>query len=145
MRFIYTARQGPSIPENARLWEAGAQFFERDGPRPFIWKIAHASHRRIAIVASAAQSNYPARWWKPLPDGRILANSPQAKGRVERRNGLLQDRLVKALRLRGISDLAGANRYLEQEFLRELNGQFTVAPPVRRTCIARRLGICARC
>jgi hypothetical protein len=47
---------------------------------------------------------------------------------VERRNGLLQDRLVKALRLRGISDLAGANRYLEQEFLRELNGQFTVAP-----------------
>jgi hypothetical protein len=80
-----------------------------------------------------------------LPDGRILANSPQAKGRVERRNGLLQDRLVKALRLRGISDLAGANRYLEQEFLRELNGQFTVAPPVRRTCIARRLGICARC
>jgi transposase len=58
----------------------------------------------------------------------ILANSPQAKGRVERRNGLLQDRLVKALRLRDISDLDGANSYLEQEFLRELNGQFTVAP-----------------
>jgi transposase len=58
----------------------------------------------------------------------ILANSPQAKGRVERRNGLLQDRLVKALRLRGISDLDGANTYLEKEFLRELNGQFTVAP-----------------
>jgi hypothetical protein len=58
----------------------------------------------------------------------ILANSPQAKGRVERRNGLLQDRLVKALRLRGISDLDGANSYLEKEFLRELNGQFTVAP-----------------
>jgi hypothetical protein len=58
----------------------------------------------------------------------ILANSPQAKGRVERRNGLLQDRLVKALRLRGISDLAGANTYLEKEFLRELNRQFTVAP-----------------
>jgi hypothetical protein len=58
----------------------------------------------------------------------ILANSPQAKGRVERRNGLLQDRLVKALRLRGISDLDGANTYLEKEFLRELNEQFTVAP-----------------
>jgi hypothetical protein len=58
----------------------------------------------------------------------ILANSPQAKGRVERRNGLLQDRLVKALRLRGISDLDGANTYLEKEFLPELNGQFTVAP-----------------
>ena len=58
----------------------------------------------------------------------IAAHSPQAKGRVERRNGLLQDRLVKALRLRGISDLEGANLYLEQEFLRELNGHFTVAP-----------------
>ncbi len=32
----------------------------------------------------------------------ILANSPQAKGRVERMNGVLQDRLVKELRLRGL-------------------------------------------
>ena len=37
----------------------------------------------------------------------ILANSPQAKGRVERMNGVLQDRLVKALRLAGISDRSG--------------------------------------
>ena len=37
----------------------------------------------------------------------ILANSPQAKGRVERTNGVLQDRLVKALRLEGISELGG--------------------------------------
>jgi hypothetical protein len=39
-------------------------------------------------------------------------------------DGVIQDRLVKALRLRGISDLEGANLYLEQEFLRELNGHF---------------------
>jgi len=58
----------------------------------------------------------------------ILARSPQAKGRVERRNGLFQDRLVKALRLRNISDLATANRYLEETFLPELNGQFNVPP-----------------
>ena len=58
----------------------------------------------------------------------ILANSPQAKGRVERRNGLLQDRLVKELRLRQISDLAGANAFLRGEFLKELNRRFTVAP-----------------
>ena len=38
----------------------------------------------------------------------ILARSPQAKGRVERMNGVLQDRLVKALRLAGIADLVGA-------------------------------------
>jgi hypothetical protein len=57
-----------------------------------------------------------------------LANSPQAKGRVERRNGLLQDRLVKELRLAGISDLEGANRFLEEQFLPELNRRFWVKP-----------------
>jgi transposase len=54
----------------------------------------------------------------------ILANSPQAKGRVERMNGVLQDRLVKALRLAGISDLESANRFLEETFLREFNRRF---------------------
>lgn len=57
----------------------------------------------------------------------ILAYSPQAKGRVERRHAVFQDRLVKALRLLGISDLAAANRYLEETFLPELNERFTVA------------------
>jgi len=54
----------------------------------------------------------------------ILANSPQAKGRVERMNGVLQDRLVKALRLAGIDDLESANRFLEETFLREFNRRF---------------------
>ena len=57
-----------------------------------------------------------------------LAYSAQAKGRVERRNGLLQDRLVKELRLAGISDLKGANRFLEEKFLPELNRRFWVKP-----------------
>jgi transposase len=54
----------------------------------------------------------------------ILARSPQAKGRVERMNGTLQDRLVKALRQRGISDLASANEFLEREFLAPFNAKF---------------------
>ncbi len=54
----------------------------------------------------------------------ILAHSPQAKGRVERMNGVLQDRLVKALRLAGISDLESANRFLEETYLREFNRRF---------------------
>ena len=56
----------------------------------------------------------------------ILANSPQAKGRVERMNGTLQDRLVKALRLQGISDLSRANEYLAKEFLPAFNRHFQV-------------------
>ena len=55
----------------------------------------------------------------------ILANSPQAKGRVERMNGVLQDRLVKALRLAGINDLASANQFLDQTYLREFQRRFT--------------------
>ena len=58
----------------------------------------------------------------------ILANSPQAKGRVERMNGTLQDRLVKALRLEGINDLAEANQYLSKTFLPAFNRRFKVEP-----------------
>jgi len=58
----------------------------------------------------------------------ILARSPQAKGRVERMNGTLQDRLVKALRERGISDLAAANAFLEEVFLTPFNLKFGKPP-----------------
>ncbi len=58
----------------------------------------------------------------------ILANSPQAKGRVERMNGTLQDRLVKALRLEGINDKASANEFLAKKFLPGLNRKFGVEP-----------------
>jgi hypothetical protein len=62
----------------------------------------------------------------------ILANSPQAKGRVERMNGTLQDRLVKELRLAGISDQASANRFLDGKYLRAFNRLFgrAAASPV---------------
>jgi len=56
----------------------------------------------------------------------ILAHSPQAKGRVERMNGVLQDRLVKALRLAGIRDLGAANEFLARTFLPAFNRQFNV-------------------
>jgi hypothetical protein len=54
----------------------------------------------------------------------ILANSPQAKGRVERMNGTLQDRLVKAMRLAGVKDIEGANRFLAGKYLRGFNRKF---------------------
>lgn len=58
----------------------------------------------------------------------IAAYSPQAKGRVERRHGLFQDRFVKELRLAGIADRQAANRLLGEGFLQDLNRRFTVAP-----------------
>ena len=56
----------------------------------------------------------------------ILARSPQAKGRVERMNGTLQDRLVKAMRRAKIADLESANRFLDVGFLAEFNARFAV-------------------
>jgi hypothetical protein len=57
----------------------------------------------------------------------IAANSPQAKGRVERQHGTHQDRLVKKLRRRGIHSHEAANIYLEREYLPEHNQRFARA------------------
>ena len=57
----------------------------------------------------------------------ICANTPQAKGRVERANQTLQDRLVKEMRLRGISSLEAGNAYLP-EFMADFNRRFAVEP-----------------
>jgi hypothetical protein len=67
------------------------------------------------------------RAMKELGVELILANSPQAKGRVERRNGLLQDRLVKEMRLAGIDTMQGGNAFLDKTFLAELNARYNLA------------------
>jgi hypothetical protein len=54
----------------------------------------------------------------------ILAHSPQAKGRVERVNRTLQDRLVKELTRLGILDLESANRHLVEQFLPQFDARF---------------------
>jgi hypothetical protein len=56
----------------------------------------------------------------------IAAHSPQAKGRVERNHGVDQDRLVKELRLAGISTIAEANRFLEKTYLPKMNQKFSL-------------------
>lgn len=57
----------------------------------------------------------------------ICANTPQAKGRVERANRTLQDRLVKELRLEGISTIEAANDFVPQ-FIRSYNTKFAKPP-----------------
>lgn len=58
----------------------------------------------------------------------IPAYSPQAKGRVERSFGTLQDRLTKELRLEGIDDIDSANRFLKEHFIDDYNERFAVKP-----------------
>lgn len=59
----------------------------------------------------------------------ICANTPQAKGRVERANKTLQDRLTKEMRLAGISGIEAANQWLEG-FIEDYNRRF--AKPAKR-------------
>lgn len=58
----------------------------------------------------------------------IAANSPQAKGRVERVNRTLQDRLVKELAMAGVKDIRAANAFLEKTFLKAFNREFGKVP-----------------
>ena len=69
-----------------------------------------------------------ARAMRELGVALIPAYSPQAKGRVERRHGLFQDRLVKEMRLQKICTMGAANIYLDKTFLELVNDRFTVAP-----------------
>lgn len=68
------------------------------------------------------------RAMRELSTEPIVAHSPQAKGRVERLFNTLQDRLIKELRLRNISDAKPANQFLKEEFLPWFNGKYAVQP-----------------
>jgi hypothetical protein len=68
------------------------------------------------------------RAMKELNTGIIHAHSPQAKGRVEKLFKTLQDRLIKELRLAGISTIKEANEFLKKVFLPKFNAKFMVEP-----------------
>ena len=67
------------------------------------------------------------RAMKALDIEIICANTPQAKGRVERVNATLQDRLVKELRLNDISSMDAANSFV-REYVTDFNRRFAVQP-----------------
>jgi len=58
----------------------------------------------------------------------IVANSPQAKGRVERSHAVYQDRVVKEMRLKSIRTIKEANEFLESTYLPSINGKFAKTP-----------------
>lgn len=79
-------------------------------------------------LANVGPETQFARAMRELDVELIPAYSAQAKGRVERRHGLFQDRLVKEMRLRGIGTFAAANAYLDGTFLQLLQERYTVKP-----------------
>jgi hypothetical protein len=87
------------------------------------YKINHAS----AVDNSELMTQFQ-RAAKEIGISLITAHSPQAKGRIERLFQTLQDRLVKELRLHGISDRTAANEFLRKTFISEFNIRFSVIP-----------------
>ena len=83
---------------------------------------------RKASLEGREQFTHFGRACSKLAIEMIRARSPQAKGRVERKNGVYQDRLVKEMRLAGISDIASGNEFLYGSFLEELNDKFARDP-----------------
>ena len=69
------------------------------------------------------------RAMRPLGIEMIPAYSPQARGRSERMFGTLQKRLPQELRLRGITDMQSANRFLQEVYLPEHNARFMKQAP----------------
>jgi hypothetical protein len=80
------------------------------------------------ILAGIEPTTQFGRAMRDLDVELIRAHSPQAKGRVERVNRTLQDRLVKEFTRAGISDLESANRYLEETYELRFNQQFGRSP-----------------
>lgn len=95
-------------------------------------KASHFKTTRQASVDEALRELQPetqiARALRQLGIGYIAANSPQAKGRIERSFGTMQDRLIKEMRLESISNIDEANRFLEKQFIPFWNSRFTEKP-----------------
>ena len=109
--------------------EAARHYFQRCGKPVAFYSDKHGIFRvnqeqTLGLGSGLTQFG---RAMQELDIQILCANSPQAKGRVERANQTLQDRLVKELRLQGISDMASANAYLPQ-FREDFNRRFAVQP-----------------
>ena len=119
------------VPEETFIGycEASRHYFERYGKPVAFYSDKHGIFRvnQPRPLGTTSGLTQFGRAMQELDIQIICANTPQAKGRIERANQTLQDRLVKELRLRGISDIASANAFLP-EFRTDYNRRFAVLP-----------------
>lgn len=106
---------------------ATRSYLERHGKPVAFYSDKHSAFRNNNATADSDGMTHLGRALDKLGVEIICANSPQAKGRVERANGTLQDRLVKAMRLAGISSIDDANTFLPSYVARH-NARFACAP-----------------
>jgi hypothetical protein len=104
-------------------------YLERHG-KPVVFYSDKHSIFRVSKEGTTGRARGVTQFGRALTELNIdiiCANSPQAKGRVERMNKTLQDRLVKELRLRGISTMEAGNAFLP-EFMEDYNRRFGRTP-----------------
>ncbi len=106
--------------------ETLAQYLQQHGRPVALYSDRHSIFR-VNHPQREGELTQFTRAVKTLDIEAIHANSPQAKGRVERANQTLQDRLVKEMRLQGISDRDTANTFVPA-FMEEYNRRFAVDP-----------------
>jgi predicted DNA-binding protein (UPF0251 family) len=106
--------------------ETLSTYLEQHGRPVSLYSDKHSIFR-VNRANCEGQLTQFSRALKTLDIEAIYANTPQAKGRVERANKTLQDRLVKELRLQDISTIEEANQYLP-DFMKQYNQRFAVEP-----------------
>jgi len=109
-------------------FEATRAYLERYGKPVAFYSDKHATFRvnKVGATGGDGMTQF-GRALHQLNIDIICANVPQAKGRVERANGTLQDRLVKEMRLAGISTIEAGNAFLPA-FMVDFNQRFAKVP-----------------
>lgn len=107
---------------------AAAAYLTRYGKPIAFYSDKHATFRvnKVGATGGDGMTQF-GRALHELNIDIICANVPQAKGRVERANGTLQDRLVKEMRLAGISTIEAGNAFLPA-FMADYNRRFAKEP-----------------
>jgi hypothetical protein len=115
-----------SIKAVFKFWK---DYFEKNG-KPIAIYLDRFSTYKVNHKNAEHNKEFKTQFQRAMEDELgikvIFASSPQAKGRVERMNGTLQDRLTKEMRLAGINNLKDANHFMEKEFFPKFEKQFNV-------------------
>lgn len=124
MRFNKHEGAGPTF----NFWR---EYIERFG-KPYSIYVdkfsTYSMNHKLAKENSDTLTQFQRAMENDLNIDVLHAHSPEAKGRVERLFKTLQDRLIKELRLRNISTMEDANKFLEDEYIEIFNAKFMVMP-----------------
>lgn len=117
---------------------------QRQGAPISVYQDHHSIHERPddhwSIEEEIMGVRFPTHVGRVLKDlgiAPIPAHSPQAKGRVERSFGVLQDRLIAELGLHGITDIDHANRWLGEVFIDRYNNRFAKTPEKKGSAFSK--------